>query len=99
MKPLEIKGKTQEGLLVVDVFPFISSTGVPLELLLDLCKKNRLQPDWAAFIDQAIRSNWSVPTIRSKIENAVGEIYGPLRRDETSKRILLYLNSWIRENS
>jgi hypothetical protein len=69
----------------------VNSEGLPLEILLSEFKDNDIIPDWPDFIDEAIKCNWNLDSLRTKIEISTGDVYGPLHRDEVLKRFDIFV--------
>ena len=54
--PLTITGKTVDGHLVVrGIFQWVSTYGLPLEMVLDGLQKESLVADWLDFYEECIR--------------------------------------------
>jgi alanyl-tRNA synthetase len=71
-------GKTSDGKIVVrGLYKFFNTYGVPLEDILFVLEKKGIIPDWIDFYDDCIRHGMNRRTVMSKLEVAVGEIFGP----------------------
>jgi hypothetical protein len=91
---LNIAGKTNDGKIVVSgVFPIYSSIGLPLQDILEILHQSNMVPDWQDFYDQAIEEGWKSDRTILKIQEAVGDIFGPAYGSEVEKRLNLTLLS------
>lgn len=68
-----------------------STTGLPLEILLDLIDKKGMCVDWIDFYEEAIKNGWKEKTIYNRIETSTGEIYGSKQKEEILKRLKFYV--------
>jgi len=84
--------KTVDGKTVVQgLFPIMSSIlGLPLEILLEILKKNNMVIDWIDFYNGSVQNGWKYKTLRVRVSSGVLEIYGREYRDEILKRLDLY---------
>lgn len=80
------------GKVVSGVFAFVGTHGVPLEAILDRFKQNNIIIDWMAYIVDALKDGHNPNTIRSRILEAVGDVYGPLYKKEINKRLDILFN-------
>jgi len=64
-------------------------------VVLSSFKENGLVPDWPSFIEDAIRCEWNLSGLRSKIEVSVGDVYGPHYRDEVLKKYDEYVKTSV----
>ena len=86
--PLTISGKTLDGRPVVrGVFQWVSTYGLPLEVILDGLQKSGLMVDWLHFYDECIKEGWRPEGVKEKIRSAVGDIYGREHGEETIRRL------------
>jgi len=74
-------------------FPLINSVGLPLEIVLHHFQTQGLVPDWPDFIEEALKCDWNPHSLRTRIENSVGDVYGPDHKQEVLKRYDIYLNT------
>lgn len=87
-KILKYVGSTLENKPVVSgVFDITATLGVPLEEVLAVFKIKGLVVDWAEYVANALAENVKISNIKSKIESAVGEIYGPTYREAVMHRL------------
>jgi hypothetical protein len=93
--PLQITGRTLDNKLVVrGVFPLFSSlTGLPLDIILEVLKKNNMIVDWLNFFDQSIKEGWKPQRTINKIREAVSEVYGQEFSKEIEKRLNITLSN------
>lgn len=87
-------GMTTDGQTVLaGVFYLVGSCGVPLEIILGYFKDNNYVVDWPEYTQHALKDGARLHNIQSKIEAAIGEIYGPVYRKEWSRLFELYLTT------
>jgi len=67
-----------------------STTGLPLEIILQLLKDRNMSVDWVGFYEESLKHLWKWKTTRERIRYSVGEIYGPEYRDKVLKRLEFY---------
>lgn len=86
---LTIVGKTKDGKLVVQgVFEAMSSTtGLPLEVILEEFKKQDMVVDWVNFCRMSVWHGWKWKTVRERLHYSLMESHGPEYRDEVLKRV------------
>lgn len=84
---------TQVGLIeatntkiVVGVFEFYDTLGMPLVMVLDALVKNNIMPCWTTFILTARKNGWLDKTIKSRLNEAIVDAYDPKFRDEVFAR-------------
>ncbi|MEZ4453302.1 MAG: hypothetical protein R3B09_27815 [Nannocystaceae bacterium] len=81
-------GRTGDGRLVVGgFFPLVNSEGIALEEVLEALRQRGHVPDWSGFVRECIDFGWGPGMIVSRIEAAVGDVHGPVVRDEVSARL------------
>lgn len=86
-KYLTVSGKTEDGLLVMaGVGTMCFTGGVPLELILHSFKEKGLVVDWIDYIKTALKDGHKPQTIQSRMEAALGDIYGKTYTAEIMKR-------------
>ena len=74
---MKVVGRDETGRLVVDgVYKFSGTYGLPFEILFSELNKRNLVPCIAAFIIDALAEGTSRTNLRSRLEYAVGEVYG-----------------------
>jgi alanyl-tRNA synthetase len=84
-------GETTDGWKVVQIFHVVETHGVPLEVVLDWVVDNNLVPDWAQFWEESREKKWNPRTTRTKVVNAIGEVYGPDYRKKWEVRLEEFL--------
>lgn len=85
-KQLDLSGLTTDNKLVLKghgVYHYVTSKGVPLELLLQSMKENNLVLDWTEYLDVALQNGAKLNNTILNIEFAIKEVYGV----ESSKTI------------
>jgi len=60
--------------------------------VLSYFKDDKIVPSWPDFIEDAIKCDWNIGALRTKISSSTGDVYGPHYRDEVLKRFDLYIN-------
>lgn len=73
-----------------NVFHVTSSQGLPLEIILEILKKEKIVVDWQNFYDLAIKGGWKYKRIRERVSSSVFEVYGPEYRDGVIRRLDKY---------
>ncbi len=91
-KTLTVVGKTEDGKLVVSgVFEIMSSTtGLPLEIILEILNKHNMIISWIDFYNSSIKHKWKWRTTKNRIETSVNEIFGKEYTKEILKRLEFY---------
>jgi hypothetical protein len=86
---LSVTGQTEDGKTVVgNVFENYSSRlGLPLEYIVDMLTKNDMVVDWVRFYEDSIKSGWKYSTLRTRVDVALVDTFGPEYRDEVLKRL------------
>lgn len=81
-------GRTGDGRLVVGgFFPLVNSEGIALEEVLESLRRRGHVPDWPGFVRECLAFGWGRSLILSRIEAAVGDVHGPLVREEVMTRL------------
>ena len=84
---LKAAGKTDEGKLVMSgVGTLCFTAGVPLELILHHFREHNLVVDWLDYIQTALKDGHKPNTIQSRMEAALGDVYGKAYTTEVMKR-------------
>lgn len=87
---LIIAGETDTGEVVVDnIFRAVDTYGVPLDIVLVVCKDSGITVNWVNFILMSIKANWKLESTIISIIRACTDVYGANHADEVSKRIEL----------
>jgi len=89
-----IVGKTEDEKTVVDgkfVFKMSDTHGLPLEITVDLLRQKNMVVDWVSFYNAASDVGWQPKRIFSRIEAAVGDVFGSRARQEVSTRLMFCL--------
>jgi alanyl-tRNA synthetase len=86
MVHLTFEGKTVEGKIVVgNVFQFVDTLGLPLNIVYDVLKDQNMVIDWPQFILNALSHGWNPNTVKSRVMDTL------LDKDER-QRFLHYWN-------
>jgi hypothetical protein len=86
--PIQISGKTIDGRLVLKgIFEFSSTTGLPLEMIIDQLTKQNMIIDWLDYYNKSIQSGIKKNRVIEKIRNAIGDVLGSSHGEETIKRL------------
>jgi len=89
--PLRITGKTEDEKLVVGGwFYSVDTNGTPMAVVIQALDSKGYMPDWCDFYNSALKAGWKPRTIKSKLREAVGEIYSPEFVSEWEKRFKDY---------
>jgi len=89
---LRVVGKTPDGKTVVDgIFTMVATYGVPLDVVVSFLDDRGHVPDWVSFYKQAVREGWPSDRTLLRLEAVVGDVYGPVYREEWKKRMGLAL--------
>lgn len=84
---LKVAGKTEDGKLVMmGVGTLCFTAGVPLELILHHFKERNMVVDWVDYIQTALKDGHKPQTIMSRMEAALGDVYGKTYTAEIMKR-------------
>lgn len=59
------------------IFEVVDTHGIPLPTVLFLLHQKHMKVDWYNFIRCAIERNWNPRGLKSKILEALNEVYGP----------------------
>ena len=79
---LKVIGKTSNGKLVLQgCFVFVSTKGLPLDILFLTLQNRKYVIDWIDFCDAAISDGWNIATLFSKLNVALFDVYGLKYRD------------------
>lgn len=81
-------GTTDQGRPVIGgVFPLVNSEGIPLEVVIESLRRRGMVIDWLGFVRECLRFGWSEERIVSGIVAAVGDVCGPVEREEVESRL------------
>lgn len=72
---LDIIGRTQDGLPVVDIFQWYDTEGMPLDDCITIAKANGMMPAWHRFYDQAVAAGWNRWKLVRTLHSAVQDNY------------------------
>lgn len=73
---LSISGETTDGKIVLSgCFIFMSTLGLPFDILLDTIDKNGIIIDWVDFCKNALNDGWKKTTLFNKINEASSDVY------------------------
>lgn len=62
-------------------------------MILSQFQEHDIVPDWPDFINEAIQHGWNLNSLRTKIQSATGDVYGPIHRDEVLKKFDIYVKN------
>lgn len=68
-------------------FDLVSTKGVPLELLVELLNGHRMVVDWPDYLLSAVGSGQNLRSLQTKITMAIGEVFGPMYREQFEIRL------------
>jgi hypothetical protein len=57
-------------------FIFMSTLGLPLDVLFTILKENNIIIDWIDFYQDCIKNGWKHQTIINKLEHSLFDVYG-----------------------
>lgn len=69
-----------------------STTGVPLEFIINFFEENDFIIDWLDLYKSSLEGGWSKKTVINKIETAIGDVYGNKYKEEFMKRFLFCIS-------
>ena len=55
----------------------VDTHGVPLPIVLSQLEDSKMIPCWITFYEKAVAAGWKPQGVISKLESAVGDVYGP----------------------
>ena len=67
------------------VFPLVSSEGILLEILVSELQSRSSVVDWFEFWNDSVESGWNPRSTRTKILTCIGELFGPVVREQHQK--------------
>jgi len=74
-----LAGKTQDGKQIVQgAFAMVDTYGIPLDIVLSTLEDRGMLPDWLDFYESALAAGWNPKNVITKLEMAIGDVYGPL---------------------
>lgn len=77
-KCLYITGKTSDGKIVVGGwFYYLTTHGVPLDIIISKIEDKNGIPDWLDFYFIAIREGWHPDRTIGRLRNVIADVYGP----------------------
>lgn len=71
------------------MFKYVGTHGLPLEVVLETLKKNNMVIDWMNYATDALREGHNPRTIKARILEAVGDVYGPKDKEKINNRLNL----------
>ncbi len=90
---INVVGTTPEGKSVVQgAFYFVETHGIPLDMVIEHLENKNMIIDWCDFYEDALKNNWGVRTIFTKIEMALLDLYGRDYAENVLCRLHHYLN-------
>ena len=91
---MKLSGYTPDKSIVVSgVFLFVGTHGLPLEVILEDFKRRNWQVDWDDYIQSAMKDGQKYNNARSKILEAVGDVYGNKFKEQIIIRLDI-LKQW-----
>ena len=85
---MKLTGKTTDQKDVYgDVFLYVGTHGIPLEIVLGFIKNKQGVVDWLEYIQSSLNDGHKIRTIKAKILSAIGEVYGNSYKKEFEKRL------------
>lgn len=73
-------------------FQFLNTYGLPLEVVLDIFKREDIVPNWTGFFRDSVESGRAPDRVQIQLEEAVGDVYG----QEYRKQFIYMLTNWRR---
>jgi hypothetical protein len=70
-----------------------------LEIVIDKLDSRNMVCDWLDFYDCAFKKNWPIDRTILKLENAIGDVYGPDYRTEWKRRMMFCVNEYHKNAS
>ncbi len=81
-------GKTTDGRgVVVGIYRYYETHGIPLDVLLEALRDKGYIPDWRAFVQEALAAGMKKSRVLSMLEPALADVYGGAFRDHVLKRL------------
>lgn len=85
-----ISGITVDGRPVVQhVAKFVSTHGLPLEVVLGFFHERGYAIDWLGYVRDSMADGASLKNIRAKILEAIGTVYEPKQQDQFKEKLEL----------
>ena len=85
---LNLCGKTVDGKLVIaGIYREHETTGIPLDVILEVIRDRGYVPDWYSFAVEAVEAGMSLRRAISKLEPAVADVFGREIRDVVVARL------------
>lgn len=78
--------------MVVSFFQLTNTHGLPLEVILDIFKKEDIVPDWISFFRDSVENGRSPDRVQLEMEVAIREVYG----EEYYKSFNYKMTNWRR---
>ncbi len=88
---LVITGQTADGILIVDAFKMVDTSGLPLDVVIDELRGRRMMPDWIRYYEDSLAGGQAPDRIMLRMEGAIGETYGPAFREQWAETMGGYL--------
>ncbi len=63
--------------MVRGVFEFLDTYGLPLDIVVDRLRQERVVPDWLYLYNRCIESGWNPTSTWERLRIMVGDVYGP----------------------
>lgn len=73
--------------MVTGVYRFYETTGVPLDVILEVLRDRGMMPCWSLFLLEAVEAGMDVGRALSKLETAISDSYGAELAGYVGKRL------------
>jgi len=75
--------------VVGGVFKLLDGQGIPLQVILQYFKDKNLVVDWEDLFKEVVSHGWNLGGFLTRVEESLGEIYGPRGKDPYMEKIVL----------
>jgi len=90
---INISGKTEDNKQIISgVLKYIETHGITLDVILQQLESKDIIIDWIDFYETALKCNWQVRTIFTRIETTLLDVKGKDYSNEVMLRLYHYLN-------
>jgi alanyl-tRNA synthetase len=72
---------------MVEDLQLTTTHGLPLELILQYFRERSMVVDWADYVAYCLKDGHNPDTIRSRIETAIADVYGPQYKQEVLAKL------------
>ena len=74
---LTVVGVTEDGSKVVSgIFRMFDTVGLPMDVVLDVCRNSGFIPSWTHFYTEAIAAGWKPKTVYNRLMDNISDVYG-----------------------